>query len=125
MWGSHSVESNPRATYLVLGVASGAIGSAGSAAFAGLCHLAEPFVLNLDGGIFALAHAIEPYRALFLFASAGLLLLGFGMTYLPRISRSSSVSLHVGVAGRSALWVAATMYVLALSVPLVAAQYFS
>lgn len=119
------MDANPRATYLASGVAGGAIGAAVVAGLGGLCHLAEPLVLGLGTNIFTLAHGVEPYRTLFLFGSAGLLLFGFGMTYATGLGPSGGRSMRVASTGRSALWTGATIYAMALAVPLIAKTLLS
>ncbi len=109
---------NRRATVLVVGISSGAILAGLGASIAGLCEATPSVTRTLGPGFDAFAHAIEPFRSLFLFSTLGLLLLGSGLTYLPHLARGESASaLRVGVAGHAWLGAAAGMLAVALAVP--------
>ncbi len=109
---------NNRATYLVFGIGSGAVAVGALAAYAGLCHVIEPAALRFGVNLSQLTHWIEPYRPLFLFGTAGLLFLGFGLTYLPRGNHlEDNNPMQVGTLGQRALWAGVAVYVLALLIP--------
>ena len=108
---------NNRATYLVFGIGSGAVAVGAVASYAGLCHLIEPAALRFGVNLSGLTHWIEPYRPLFLFGSAGLLFLGFGLTYLPPGDLEDNNPMRVGTTGQRALWAGVAVYVLALLIP--------
>ncbi len=112
---------NNRATYLVFGIGSGAVAVGAVAAYAGLCHLVEPAALRFGVNLSQLTHWIEPYRPLFLFGTAGLLFLGFGLTYLPSGNHlEDNNPMQVGTLGQRALWAGVAVYVLALLIPPIA-----
>ena len=109
---------NDRATYLVFAIGSGAVAVGAVAVYAGLCHLVEPAALRFGVNLSGLTHWIEPYRPLFLFGTAGLLFLGFGLTYLPPGNHlEDNNPMRVGTPGQRALWAGVAMYVLALLIP--------
>ena len=112
---------NTRATYLVFAIGSGAVAVGAVAAYAGLCHLVEPAALRFGVNLSQLTHWIEPYRPLFLFGTAGLLFLGFGLTYLPPGNHlEDNNPMQVGTLGQQALWAGVAVYVLALLIPPIA-----
>ena len=112
------MKANVRATGLVVGIGVAAATAGITAAVASLC---DPIAMTTDATMYSpFACNVWPYRSLFLFAAVGLLLLGFGITYLPG-NHSSGVrdALIVGVSARTILWIGAAIYVGALVVPAV------
>ncbi len=112
---------NKRATFLVSGIAFGALLAGAAATIAGVCEGAPGVTRALGTGFDSFAQGLEPYRSLFLFGALGFLLLGFGLTYLPRFGRAGSAeALRVGIVGQASLGAAAGMWIAALLAPLVA-----
>ncbi len=82
---------NKRATFLVAGIAFGAVLAGAAAAIAGVCEGAPGVTRALGTGFDSFAQGLEPYRSLFLFGTLPLSLGQLCLTYL------SVAALYAGV----------------------------
>ncbi len=117
---------NRRATVLVFSIGMAALLAGAIAAIAGLCDAAPAVTAALGERFDRFALAVEPYRSLYLFSTVGLLLLGVGFAYLPRVVRvGGAEDIRVGAIGHASLGAASGMAIIALLTPIVASWLVS
>jgi len=98
----------------VLGTATGGLGAALAAFFAALCCVGPSTVALFGAGGALAAASLKPYRPYFLFGSLALILYGFWRTYGTAQTRLGAICpTRVGRVARSALWLAALVWVAA------------
>ncbi len=98
----------------VLGSATGGLGAALAAFFAALCCVGPSTVALFGAGGALAAASLKPYRPYFLVGSLVFIGYGFWRTYgRPRMLAGATCPVRVGRLARSALWVAAIVWLAA------------
>jgi hypothetical protein len=99
----------------ILGSATGGLGAAIAAFFAALCCVGPSTVALFGAGGALAAASLKPYRPFFLIASLGMILYGFWRLYgtSVRNRQGQACPTQIGRFSRSALWLAAIVWVAA------------
>jgi MerT mercuric transport protein len=100
----------------LLGSATGGLGAAVAAFFAALCCVGPSTVALFGAGGALAAASLKPYRPYLLLGSLAMILYGFWGVYASRASsqRGAACSTRTGRFARSALWLAAFVWVAAI-----------